>query len=47
MVRDEVGKWMPCANMLSSHNDGDIVAAFLKQVKIWCAGDKKTGKQPQ
>ena len=46
MARDEWGKWIPCANMLSSHNDGDIVGAFLKQVKIWCGGDKTTGRDP-
>ena len=44
MVRDKVGKWIPCANMLSSHNDGDIVGAFLRQVKIWCGGHSKTGR---
>ena len=38
MVRTEYGKWMPCAHMLSKTEDGDIVGAFLCQVKKWCGG---------
>ena len=38
MARTEHNKWLPCAHMLSKSEDGDIIAAFLKQVKRWCGG---------
>lgn len=36
MVRDEHACWWPCAHMLSSNEDGDIIEAFLICVKNWC-----------
>ena len=38
MVRTEHGKWAPCAYMLSKTEDGDIIGAFLRQIKRWCGG---------
>ena len=35
MVRDEHGSWIPSAHMLTAHEDGDIIGAFLRQVKRW------------
>ena len=39
MIRSSYCKWIPCAHMLSSSEDGDIVARFLNQVKTWCMGE--------
>lgn len=36
MVRDECASWIPGAHMLTSNEDGDIIAAFLCQIKKWC-----------
>ena len=30
MVRDEYASWIPGAHMLSNHEDGDIIAQFLR-----------------
>ena len=38
MVRSSYCKWIPCAHLLSSSEDGDIVARFLQQMDIWCMG---------
>ena len=38
MVRDEYGSFWPCGHMLSSNEDADIVAAFLKVIKRWLKG---------
>ena len=39
MARSSYCKWIPCAHMLSSSEDGDIIARFLKQVQAWCLGE--------
>jgi hypothetical protein len=36
MIRDEYASWIPAAHMLASNEDGDIIAAFLRQLKQWC-----------
>ncbi len=33
IVRDEYNSWHPSAHMLSSNEDSDIVAAFLRTIK--------------
>ena len=38
MVRTKEGRWIPGAHLLSKSEDGDIISAFLKQVKRWCGG---------
>ncbi len=38
MARSEHGRWIPCAHMLSPTEDGNIVAAFLRRIKLWCGG---------
>ncbi|KAL2047152.1 hypothetical protein N7G274_001171 [Stereocaulon virgatum] len=38
MVRDESGKWIPCAHMLSQYEDGDIIREFLKVIRRWSGG---------
>ena len=36
MIRDEHACWVSCAHLITDNEDDDIVAVFLKQVKIWC-----------
>ena len=35
MVRDEYGSFWPSGHMLSSNEDADIIAEFLKTLKKW------------
>jgi hypothetical protein len=38
MVREECGKWIPCANFLTKKEDGDIVTVCLQKLQEWCGG---------
>ena len=42
MSRSEHGRWVFCAHMLSPTEDGNIVGAFLRKIKMWC-GDAGLG----
>ena len=37
-ARSEHGRWILYAYMLAQYEDGDIVTAFLRQIKQWCGG---------
>lgn len=37
MARDECGSWLPVGHFLTAKSDGDVVAAALKQLRLWIA----------
>ena len=45
VIRTEYNSYLPCAHMVSSNEDGDIIAEFLRTIKTWCGG--RGGWQPR
>ncbi len=39
MIRREYGNWIPGVHMLFEHENGDIIATFLLNLRRWCGGD--------
>lgn len=39
MIWHEYGNWIPGAHMLCEHEDGDIIASFLTNLRRWCGGE--------
>jgi hypothetical protein len=39
-VRDEWGKWRPCAHFLTQKGDSDIIIAALIRLREWTGGKK-------
>ena len=45
IIRNEYGSYLPCAHMVFSNEDGNIIAEFLRTIKTWCGG--RGGWQPR